>query len=136
MYVLGFGRKIDNILSEKAPFYQTLINPKMKLWSKPEEGRLGGMIMEVKKDAIIIVDILDVNKKEWEVYIDKGDFEYDLNNKFKKGTAFRFVGTKLSDNTFKAKTILPFGPGNNFFNRHQIDCPYKEKKCHRKIEEK
>lgn len=113
-YFTGLGQKIDDALSERAPFYDRIINPRVRFWSNPEEGRLAGLIVkQTGEDNFIIIDL---SKHEWLVYAQGA--KQPPEDMIIIGKPARFLGQKLSDNEFKAEEILPMmRSGRRFFNR-------------------
>lgn len=111
-YVSGMGKEIDDILGQKAPLYDRLINPHMNFWFMPEAGRFSGLVVKkIDEDKFTVVDrpgkewsliISDVNKLKFPVMI---------------GMPIRAIGEKISENEFEAKEILPVGPGRGFYRR-------------------
>ncbi|MFH0854428.1 MAG: hypothetical protein V1891_02970 [bacterium] len=109
-YRAGLSMKIDDILGRKAPFYDRIINPHIQFWSKPEEGRLSGLILSKGDNFLTVVDKL---KQEWNVSF-KNFQNFD---NIKAGVPARFIGKKLSVNEFEAFEILPMRSGRGFYDR-------------------
>lgn len=113
-YFMGMGEKIDDVLSQNAPFYDRVINPRVRFWFNPEEGRLAGLIVaQIAEDEFIVIDQL---KHEWTVSAQGA--KRPPENMIIIGKPARFLGQKISDNEFKAEEILPMmRAGRKFFNR-------------------
>lgn len=125
---LGMGQRIDAILGRRAPLYDSVINPRLRFWSNPESGRLSGLIVSQESEGNYIV--VDNNNVEWSVvYVEEEDEK--LNEAKKQGNIdeeiytvavgrpARFVGEKTAEKEFKAKELVPFHPGREFFQRFE-----------------
>lgn len=111
-YVFGMGKKIDDILGQKAPFYSQLINPRLNMWQKPEKGRLAGLV--VSDPGIDRLIIVDRSGKEWILIIsDVRTIKFPI----RKGLPLRAMGDKISENEFRAYELFPVGPGNGFYQK-------------------
>jgi tryptophan-rich sensory protein len=109
-FISGGGKKIEMAFAEKLSYYESVIENKKKVWSKPEEGFLSGTIQEVYKEGILL---LDFNNKEW-------DLEYD--NAFisprvslVKGEQVKLIGEITRSKHFKVDEIRPWN-GQHFGN--------------------
>lgn len=143
-FALGMGESIDAILGRRAPLYDSLINPCLRFWSNAEAGRLSGLVVSEESQNTFI--LVDNNNDEWIVnYIpedDKKIIEAKLGVNLGKaliaadsivdggkdldetavivvGHPVRFLGNKTADKEFKAKEIVPFHSGRNFFYRFE-----------------
>lgn len=107
----GVDRVIDDVLGEKAPMYDRVINPRLDYWSNPEEGRLTGMI--VSQEAKQIYNLVDREGKTW---IIKTSDEAD-SKKIKVNHPVRLMGEKTADYNFSVTEVMSVGPGRGFFKR-------------------
>ncbi|MFH1030881.1 MAG: hypothetical protein V1770_06535 [bacterium] len=114
-YYTGLSRRIDDIFGRKAPFYDR-INPHIRLWSKPEEGRLSGLVLSKDDDFVMVVDRLG---KEWEV----SSKDFYNREEIQIGESVRFVGEKISNNKFRAAEILPVRSGRGYYERFKPKFP-------------
>jgi uncharacterized membrane protein len=112
-HILGLGEPIDDILGRRAPFYDRIINPRMHFWSNPETGRLMGLILAQTEEGKYT--LVDQNRQEWSVLT--AGVKMDGEAEMKIGQPARLFGETITDHTFKAAEILPFGPGREFMNR-------------------
>lgn len=112
-YLLGLGEKVDDLLSRHAPFYDQVIDPRVRFWSNPVEGRLSGLIIAVNNgDEYRLVDL---KREEWLVFTKgakKGPGAELLLNQ-----PARFIGHMTADHGFSAEEILSVRSGRGFFNR-------------------
>lgn len=127
-FALGMGQRIDAILGRRAPLYDSVINPRLRFWSNPEMGRLSGLVVSSDSDSNFVV--VDNNNVEWQVsYVEANDEKLmearkngatddDLSS-IAVGRPARFLGTMSGTKKFKAKEILPFHPGREFFYRFE-----------------
>lgn len=88
------------------PILRDISDPRYQLWNSSEEGRLAGTIDEVKNEEIIVTDIED---KEWNVDVSESFVAKRV--ELEEGGQVKIVGTKTSENTFKAERIMPWGQG-------------------------
>ncbi|MHB8903628.1 MAG: hypothetical protein ACYC40_00800 [Patescibacteria group bacterium] len=123
---LGMGQKIDAMLGRRAPLYDSLINPRLRFWSNPVAGRLSGLV--VSKDADDNFVVVDNNNVEWHVnYVESDDEKLAEAKKTGAsddeiynvvvGRPVRFLGEVAGAQEFKAKELIPFHPGREFFYR-------------------
>lgn len=107
---VGWDEKLDEVLGRRAPLYGKMMNPQVDFWSKPEEGRLVGLV--ASDLAGNTFDLVDRDGRIWLVSV-------DLNA---EGTAFvlsgrpvRMLGEREGKKKFNANMILPLMPGRGFF---------------------
>lgn len=113
---LGLGEVIDDVLGENAPFYEKIFNRQADFWSRPEEGRLAGMVLSKNGNTEFV--ILDINQNKWQVQLEQKEnlppFEIEI------ARPIRVVGQKMEENIFTAKIVMPaIPPGRRFFMRHK-----------------
>lgn len=111
-YACGVGTKIDDILGRQAPLYDRVFNPHVDAWSRPEEGRITGLIVSKPDQEHFI--LIDRERGEWTVI-----YKIDDDNLVVLGQPVRVIGKISGERTFKAKKILELGPGREFFKRFQ-----------------
>lgn len=116
-YMFGLGRKIDNVLGEKAPLYEIVINRQMSFWFAPEEGRLSGMIASEVSDGRFY--LIDPVGNAWQVSGRDFDDE-ELPEFLKAGEPVSIVGRVTGKDTFRADFVKPLGPGRRFFTRPEM----------------
>lgn len=114
-FLFGIGQKIDNVLGERAPLYEIVINRQLSFWFNPGEGRLAGMI------ASDIVGgnfyLVDPTGQTWLVSDQKIGAEVRQPEFIKAGEPVNLIGQVTGDNTFQAEIIRPLVPGRGFFSR-------------------
>lgn len=117
-YMLGFGKKLDNILGKNMnPFvYGHFMNPQLEFWSDPESGRLAGIVSEIGDSKNLF--LVDKDSNEWLIYYDEAEFRHIVN--IEKGLPIRCFGEIIEDNQFKALRIMPMHSANDFFERPGI----------------
>lgn len=112
-YALGLSQKIDDILGRRAPFYEQVINPRLRFWSDPSEGRLSGMVKTRVADNHFI--LVDMDRSEWDLLLELQNEKFQ--SIIRVGEPARFVGQQNSANQFTATEVMPLTPGREFFNR-------------------
>lgn len=125
---LGTGQRIDKILGRRAPLYDSVINPRLRFWSNPMQGRLSGLIISRESEGSYVV--VDNNSVEWNVLYTMDDdkklievrkimnMDDEIYN-IVVGRPARFVGEMTAEKEFKAKEMIPFHPGREFFQRFE-----------------
>lgn len=113
-FYTGIGSFLDNIFSEKAPFYDKIFNRQIYFWSQPGKGRMAGTIISISSQDSFV--LLDLNKNEWTVNAEDA-LIMPLAN-INVSESIRIVGEKLSEKEFRAERILPIMSGRGFFKRH------------------
>lgn len=113
LYAAGLGQKVDDVLSQRAPFYEKFINKRMGLWFNPDRGLLAGVIVDKISDSEF--KLLDMKRKEWLVLTDKATTVPGMI--LETGKPVRLMGQCLDENSFEALRIMPMGPGQGFFKR-------------------
>ncbi len=114
---IGLGRALDDVLGERVSFYDTIINPRVRMWDNPEAGRLVGMIIE--EISANEFQLLDRHKKEW--LINVVNVETPLDTRIERGCPVKLTGKKERDNYFVVEQIFVHnGPGRGMF-RYRFD---------------
>lgn len=112
-YALGLGRKMDDILSRRAPLYEHIMNPGMRFWQDPGEGRLAGMVVSKTDDNNFMVR--DMKRVDWHLQL--GDRALIPGFELKVDEPALFVGQQNGDASFKAEKVMPLKSGREFFRR-------------------
>lgn len=107
---LGWGKKIDSILGERAPLYDVMFNPQIEMWSRPHQGRLSGLVISLQDGSRFIIS--DRDKVEWQILHDEKEGETVV-----LGQVLRLLGRISGDNEFTAERVMPMHPGRDFFLR-------------------
>jgi hypothetical protein len=124
-YMLGFGRKIDNLLGKNINpgVYSRIINPQLEFWSEPEKGRLAGVVSEMGDNKNFF--LVDKDSREWLVSYDIFNSKHAL--RLGEGLVVRCFGEKTSNDDFQASVVMPMNLANDFFDRpgirRQVDDP-------------
>ena len=111
--LFGLGERIDDVLGRQAPFYDTIFNPHINIWSHPEEGRLSGLVITNFDDNNFV--LVDRDGEEWAVVYsgkNKGG-----NNIIVVGQPVRVIGRVGGESLFVAQKIMTMQPGREFFRR-------------------
>lgn len=113
---IGVGQAIDDVLAKNAPLYEEVINPRVKMWHKPQSGIISGVVLSevFEKDF----ELRDIENKNWVILIE--DVENHFLSKAKKGDFIRIIGDKISENIFKAQRIMPMGPGRGYMMKGSV----------------
>ena len=99
-FFLGFGRKVDEVLSSDVPYYNMMKLNKKAIWNHPDEGLLGGTVTGIKSQNELILS--DDNGQDWDVeaanvYKDMPDMAI--------GERIKVIGVEKDSHIFMAKEI-------------------------------
>ena len=130
-YLFGLGQRIDNVLGERAPFYETVMNRPLHFWFNPAEGRLAGVIISDLQDEAFY--LADPSGALWQVLLLTKDNDVRTVGFLKTGEPVNIIGQIIAEQGFRADMIKPLVPGRGFFERTNIrghrercvnaDCP-------------
>ena len=114
-FVAGVGEKLDDILGRQMPFYDQVINRHIDFWSRPDEGRLSGIVIEKSDDYSFI--LIDRGEETW--LVDTSFAKPYPREMIEVGQPIRTIGKTAEDNNFSADLILPVNAGRGFFRRFE-----------------
>jgi len=103
-YGVGLGRAIDNEFSQRIPIYQKFIQRNPKLWLKPGRGIIAGEVIDVMDEYNF--RLKDLKENNWQV--NSESVRYKLMLDIAIGDKIIVIGSKLTDNEFKAMMIRPW----------------------------
>lgn len=92
------GERIDTTLSERAPFYNKLLEHRQAPWISPEKGVLAGVVTEVTENGFTLRDI---RRNEWEVRTPEIE---DI----QMGARVKVLGEQVDDSHFSATQVDEF----------------------------
>jgi len=106
IYATGFGETLERIFYQRLPFYQNIMHQGGRMFLDPNQGRLAGIISEIKNNKLIVESF---DGDQWTVLIDDADY-FDI-NMLQPETRVMIMGKMIENNTFEAEMIRPwFGP--------------------------
>ncbi len=103
-FLAGDGERFEKYIHDRAPIFKMHEEKQRLLWSEPDEGRLGGEIIELKQEMIIILSAFD--DETWTV--DYSESERRKNFEPEIGYLVRIVGEQQGEKLFKAESIGPW----------------------------
>ncbi len=106
-FIGGGGHWLENTFAEQVSYYESIQQQKQKIWMKPEEGFLSGVIEKIDGDNL---QLIDFNNKRWN--IDYGDSFISPSVSLKKGEQVKLIGKITDVNTFQAKEMRAWGGQN------------------------
>ncbi|MFA6995016.1 MAG: hypothetical protein WC249_01240 [Patescibacteria group bacterium] len=112
LFLAGWGQKIDDLLGEQVPFYDTVINRQLGFLFNPDEGRLVGLVSGQNNDQSF--NIIDPLGNQWQVFSKSGKRSLDV---LELHQPIGLVGKMISENIFEARVIRPIHPGRRFLSR-------------------
>ena len=120
-FYLGFGRKVDEVLSSNVPYYNMMKLNKKAIWSHPDEGLLGGAVVGIKSQNELALS--DDSGQVWDVqaasvYKDMPDITI--------GERIKIIGAEKDGHVFVAKEIREWESSNDV--KHENADKNAEKK--------
>ncbi len=106
-HVAKVNNQIRQRVSLGMPGYRKIAFPIEDRWSRPEEKMLGGKILEVHKDKLIIISFKD---KFWKVYYSPKTEIRIRKGKLEQGISIGVLGEKIDEDKFKADFIHSIPP--------------------------
>ena len=105
LYSNGLSENLENMFSEKIPYYNRLVYTCEKQWMQPERGLLAGTIIEtgLPDNSFILID-LDNNR--WTIHADKTIWKGKLIPA--TGLKIKLIGKLMGNNNFEAVEIRPW----------------------------
>ncbi|MCF7905734.1 hypothetical protein K9L63_00895 [Candidatus Gracilibacteria bacterium] len=133
-YNVGGAEKFETIFAENVPLYKSFHQRRNTRWMHPEEGRLAGEILELRKNKILILNSFD--RSTWTV--DYGTSVIHIPFELQKGHKIRVLGTQTGKKDFQAKTIDLWRPPRKmpFWGREEREFFPRERKPPRDGREK
>ncbi len=116
--LFGVGRAIDNVLGERAPLYEKVINRQLSFWFNPAEGRLAGVIASEVADGNFY--LVDPAGEAWQITSQNLRDDAPMADFLKVGEPVNLIGKITEENRFRADFIRPLVPGRRFFDRPNI----------------
>jgi tryptophan-rich sensory protein len=105
-FIGGGGQKLEEAFAEKLSYYEGVMDNKMKVWTKPEEGFLAGTLLEINKNGILF---LDFKNQEWDLEYDHAFISPFVS--LEKGEQVKLIGEITRTKHFKVKEMRPWnGP--------------------------
>ena len=102
--LLRIGETVERNTKVRLPSYESREERNELLWSRPDEGMLGGTVSAVSADAVAVTDF---SGSAWQVKLDP-QTKIDPKTDFRKGKEVRVIGTKDYPTEFSAQEIAPW----------------------------
>jgi hypothetical protein len=119
MYSTNISDTLNRVFSENIPSYQQIVDPRYRVWNRPEDGYIAGTVVSTsKEDEREYLELLDLQQDTWEVDISDANVRRAV--ELKEGEKIKVVGESLQENTFQASDVLPWdGRGRNMQENHR-----------------
>lgn len=101
LHLAKINKHMGDIIFKGGPMSRNMAFPMEKRWQHPEEGMLGGQIIEIRES---VFDLRGFNGKIWEVHYSDGT-KFKI-KKIEKDMDVAVIGEKFGENKFKAFLIL------------------------------
>jgi hypothetical protein len=102
VYGIGGAEQFERIFAENAPMYQGMQHRMQEMWTRPEDGRLAGTIIEIREEGILLLD--DFSNQQWVVDI----VDAPVRRPLEAGRKVKIMGSITGDHTFTAVMVRPF----------------------------
>jgi len=112
LYFNGFSERLENIFSEKIPYYNRLVYSCEEQWMQPERGLLAGTIIETGLPENNFI-LMDLNNNRWKIEASKVIWKGKTTSVV--GLKIKLIGKRIDDNNFKAMEIRPWQKGQGRF---------------------
>jgi RNase P/RNase MRP subunit p29 len=106
-FIGGGGEWLENTFSARVGLYEGIESKKAKFWSEPENGFIAGNIVEVGNNTI---QLADLSNKIWTIDIEHANIPRSV--LITEGEKIKIMGEIISENSFRASEIRPWGGGN------------------------
>lgn len=118
LYVAGVGQALDNIVARQVPFYEKIINQRKNIWTKVDKGFLGGVVVDMDDEYIVVQDI---EGNIWQIKhfntTTPGFVSLEI------GQPVRIVGEKIDSQYFEMHMILPMRGMKWIEDRRMLPSP-------------
>ena len=102
LYNVGVGQAIDNAVAKRVPFYKEFINKRKHIWSRVDDGFLGGVVTAIEEEYIVIKDM---EGRIWTIkHFNTTTPEFI---RLELGQPVRIIGQKIDSENFEMYMILP-----------------------------
>lgn len=118
-YLVGLGKKIDDVLGTRAPFYKEMFNPHLHYFCNPEKGRLSGVLIIENNETALI----DPSGNYWEIIFKDKKI---IPGTFSSGQIVNALGSIIEDDNrlFEIYVIKVNDSGQEFIRRFRdMPCP-------------
>jgi len=112
LYFNGFSERLENVFSEKIPYYNRLVYSCEEQWMQPERGLLAGTIIETGLPENNFI-LMDLDNNRWKIEADKVIWKGKITPVI--GLKIKLMGKLMDGNHFKAMEIRPWQKGQRRF---------------------
>ncbi|MCB2201222.1 hypothetical protein KQH26_00490 [bacterium] len=105
LFFIGGGAQwLEHAFSVRIGIYESVQEKKVKMWTKPEEGRLAGTILKFNEESI---ELNDFNNQTWLIDIEQANVSQAVFLEEKE--IIKIIGEIISNHNFRADVIKPWG---------------------------
>lgn len=105
------SEKLNNVFAESITTYNNIVDPRYKIWNRPDAGFIAGKILSVdKKEGESDVDnfqMEDLEKNTWNVDVSEANVRARV--KLEEGEEIKVSGNVIEEGQFEASDVLPWG---------------------------
>jgi hypothetical protein len=104
LYTSGTAEKLNDIFGKNVPYYKHTMDVRNAMWSRPDEGFLGGNILSIDSEERILV-LKDFNGVQWNIKYNNALIRGRVS--LSVGEGIKVLGESGEGNVFIAKEIRP-----------------------------
>ena len=112
LYFNGFSERLENVFSEKIPYYNRLVYSCEEQWMQPGRGLLAGTIIEIGLPENSFI-IRDLENNRWKIEASKAIWKGKITPA--TGLKIKLIGKVIKDNNFEVMEIRPWQQGQGRF---------------------
>lgn len=124
VYAAGFGKILDNALSDNLPYYNVLLEHRRGIWNQPKREMLAGKIIEIEQEKFNLLDLIGEER-----CVDCLNKHVCDLARINIGKNVKVLGESAESECFKGKVLRVWREGMPNLE----DCPYQNKMFLRKL---
>ena len=107
------SERLNSVFSEAISTYNQVVDPRYKVWNRPDQGYIAGEILSVDEKEMgngsESLQMEDLDKNRWDVDISDARIRRPV--VLEQGQKIKVKGNALDENTFEASDVLPWEGG-------------------------
>lgn len=114
------SERLNSVFSDSIPTYNKIVDPRYRIWSRPEQGYLAGEVLSTDRKengTVNSVKMRDLQQNLWSVDVSEAKVRRAVS--LESGEEIKVIGNVVDIDTFKASEILPWeGKGRKMQGNH------------------
>ena len=124
IYAAGFGKMLDNALSENFSYYNDFLEHRRQIWNQPGKGMLAGTIIKIESERFNLLDLIGEER-----CVDCLNKHICNLAEINIGKNVKVLGESVESECFKGRLLRVWREGMPDLG----NCPYENKMFFRKI---